>query len=146
MAPRRLATPVQSLEGEKYLRFRFRAITGSGFQSDMAVDWFWVTDALPRIAGGEVPTEIGTDLATAENAAIVYPNPVGDQLNITLPEAVHGTVQLELMDLQGRSLIKTSMKATGSGLELPTHQLPRGTYLLRISAKGLQQSIRIARQ
>lgn len=132
-------------EGEKYLRFRFRGITGSSFTSDMAIDWFWITDVFPR-SSNDVPTELGNALEQAENAAIVYPNPVGDQLNITLPESVKGRVQLELLDLQGKRLLESTVTATGAGIQIPSQHLASGTYLLRIFSKDLQQTVRISKQ
>lgn len=76
----------------------------------------------------------------------VYPNPAQDLLKVRFEAAPVGTVQLSLLDLTGRILIK----ATGEGLsewELDLSQVLNGSYLLRITtAEGSTvQQVRVLR-
>ncbi|MEZ4806594.1 MAG: PKD domain-containing protein [Flavobacteriales bacterium] len=65
----------------------------------------------------------------------VWPNPVQGELNITLNSAMHGTVDLMVIDASGRT-VSTARHAVNSGnnrLEFNAGELKAGIYLLRIT-------------
>jgi len=75
-----------------------------------------------------------------EGAKVVintYPNPVLNQLNITLPNAWQGKqVMLELYSMQGAK-VQTRQVETASQTEmLNTSSLTKGFYLLKASCNG----------
>ena len=63
----------------------------------------------------------------------VFPNPVGNQLTISLNEG-HGYTNLELMALDGRRLRTLTITPSTRQTSLEVGDLPRGPYLLRLSA------------
>ena len=59
----------------------------------------------------------------------VYPNPVVDVLNVTLPQgAVHG---LSLMSVSGQTVLSDQVSVGGS-LAWDVSALPAGAYLLKV--------------
>ncbi|RYY95308.1 MAG: T9SS type A sorting domain-containing protein, partial [Chitinophagaceae bacterium] len=70
----------------------------------------------------------------------IFPNPAHDLLRIELQSTRPGRLQLELRDVQGRSMWQHT--GTGSGnLQVPMAGWPRGTYLLQVrDADGVLMS------
>lgn len=68
-----------------------------------------------------------------------YPNPVTDKVYIDLNGSQTGNCRVEIIDLQGRSLVSeiTTLSAKDR-LEVSTAGLPDGMYLLKISSEGYQ--------
>jgi hypothetical protein len=64
--------------------------------------------------------------------ANVYPNPATDQLTIDLPRQVAGAVRVQLHDPVGRVIMEQTLPSVTSSLTLPTAELPRGLYLLKV--------------
>lgn len=64
-----------------------------------------------------------------------FPNPASEQVNIPvqLPEGIHSGT-LELLDLNGQSMLSHPITETTDHLILPTHQLIPGTYLYHIKS------------
>ena len=75
---------------------------------------------------GQIPDLIGSqDFIGLE----VYPNPVLDVLNVTLPQgAVHG---LSLKSISGQTVLSNQVSVEGS-LALDVSALPAGAYLLKV--------------
>ena len=74
-----------------------------------------------------------------------YPNPGRTEVNLRydFDRAVRGTA--ELMDLTGRRLQTLSLTGSTGTLRFDTQALPRGTYLLRVSAEGqLVRTLKVA--
>ncbi len=70
----------------------------------------------------------------------VFPNPVGNIVNIEVKEGTELT-HLQLVDLQGRSLISRSLPQTAGVEQLDLSLLPAGSYYLRLlnaTAKTIQ--------
>ena len=70
----------------------------------------------------------------------VFPNPVGNIANIEVKEGT-GLTHLQLVDLQGRSLINRSLPLAAGIEQLDLSQLPAGSYYLRLlnaTAKTIQ--------
>jgi|GEM_PF-3178849 len=83
----------------------------------------------------------------SENAAPgAWPNPAGDQLHISLPGNLSGTIRAEFLDLSGR-LIRSEMLRNESSQELPVADLLEGMYLLRISdGNGFSETLRFVKR
>lgn len=71
------------------------------------------------------------------SSALVYPNPVADELYIALPEVNGGKVAIEIMDLQGRILLSKSSNADKVIRVEETTALAPGVYIARIKANGV---------
>jgi len=65
----------------------------------------------------------------------IYPNPVGDVLNFSVPLAQSGMLQVNIIDLMGHIIISESINATigSSNVQLDINTLPTGVYLLSVS-------------
>jgi hypothetical protein len=70
----------------------------------------------------------------------IYPNPA-DQL-ITIETAQKGTIQLELLDMQGKSILNPIEFSVFTLLDV--QQLPAGMYLIKLSADSGQHIERIS--
>lgn len=62
----------------------------------------------------------------------VFPNPAYDQITVTPPKAMSGSILLTLTDLHGRILHRETAKSSAS-IQLYRLNLPAGTYLLELS-------------
>ena len=70
--------------------------------------------------------------STMQNStASVYPNPAVDYLQINFDSRVIGNMQIEIIDLQGRILIRQMIN--GSALaQIPISELAQGLYVCRL--------------
>jgi len=92
-----------------------------------------ITEAVMN-AGGVIVgvNEVGNGF----NSVRVFPQPVSDGLNITLPDQNSGSINLELIQLTGRTVLKQTHSGISSGahtFQLDVSSLPIGLYLLRIT-------------
>ena len=60
----------------------------------------------------------------------VFPNPTEQSITITLEKVIKGNTNLELIDIQGRSLLQREIIEEKTNVNLQS--LPAGTYLLRV--------------
>lgn len=63
--------------------------------------------------------------------AHVHPQPSVDNIHIELEEEVHGQAQVDVYDYNGRRVLTQQRQVIGGALFVP-HQLPTGTYSLRV--------------
>lgn len=89
----------------------------------------------------------GVQEAEALNELRSWPNPVNDRLNLSFRSTLRGTVQLQLVDVNGRVHRTTNATFTtgDNRIELSTTELPAGLYLLRMEQAGHAQSIRFVK-
>jgi PKD repeat protein len=89
----------------------------------------------------------GVQEAEAINELRTWPNPVSDHLNLSFRSTLRGTVQLQLVDVNGRVHRTTNATFTtgDNRIELSTAELPAGLYLLRMEQAGHAQSIRFVK-
>jgi hypothetical protein len=64
----------------------------------------------------------------------VYPNPVIDNVNITLDRA-YQNINIEVYSMLGQ-LINTITKTNSQDFNISISDLPSGNYILRINAEG----------
>ncbi len=84
---------------------------------------------------------VGTGMAERSNdleGARFYPNPFDEQLNIELNLAHAETLNLSIYDITGREHYHTTLalNRNQNHLLVETAQLPKGVYLIRLSAGG----------
>jgi len=101
-----------------------------------------------------VTTDCGTDQTTTTYNNIglgdmektiwtIYPNPSNGLIQINMGE-VEGAVQVQLFDLSGAALSRSTYPTVTGDLILDYQQMPAGTYLLEVSNNGLRSTQRIS--
>ncbi|NDH77512.1 MAG: PKD domain-containing protein [Flavobacteriia bacterium] len=101
-----------------------------------------------------VTTDCGTDQTTTTYNNIglgdmektnwtLYPNPSNGLIQINMGE-VEGAVQVQLFDLSGAALSRSTYPMINGDLILDYQQMPAGTYLLEVSNNGLRSTQRIS--
>jgi alkaline phosphatase D len=76
----------------------------------------------------------------------VYPNPVDDNLYFQLYLLHESTVELQLLDLNGKAIYNKSVGPLHNGLNnivIPCESLAHGTYVLQASAQGFSTSLKV---
>jgi hypothetical protein len=85
-------------------------------------------------------TQVSTTInVNKDNAVKVYPNPTNGEFTIDLG-SYSGTIQTELFDISGRSLIK------GGQEKMTLTNYPNGLYFLRVILDNKTEEIRIIKQ
>ncbi len=86
---------------------------------------------------------LGTDLSGVDDLALnqdisIFPNPTDGMVNIQLRGFEAQSLQLEVLDLRGRSMFKRDFEGLPSGTnqEISLEQLSSGQYLIRVSGVG----------
>ena len=77
-------------------------------------------------------TSTEDDAALARELRGVFPNPTAGDLTLTTSGALRG-MDVQLLDLTGRILLRQRYDQLPARVTLPTAQLPTGSYLLRLS-------------
>lgn len=69
-----------------------------------------------------------------------YPNPVFETLNLELNASASGKAEVEIIDIQGRTLQRETIKMPGgkNSISIGTGFLTKGVYLLRIHSQGYE--------
>lgn len=71
--------------------------------------------------------------ALSEARLKVYPNPVGNMLNVSLaPALLHSSGQLQITDMSGRTVIDQSLHTESNTINLEDKKMPAGTYILKV--------------
>ena len=76
----------------------------------------------------------GTSELEAARQIRVYPNPAQQELNIVFLDNQRGELQLSLIDIQGRELIRQEAARSLNQLQLNISSLPVGIYFLRVQS------------
>jgi methylaspartate ammonia-lyase len=72
----------------------------------------------------------------------IYPNPVHEELRISLANEYKGILTIDVYDALGRIQTMESMNVAGSSeIRLNTSQLPAGFYILSVSSNGNRMGI-----
>ena len=77
---------------------------------------------------------VGIDEPVSVVDPAVFPNPVMDLLNVTLPNVVKAPVDFFLLDRTGRLVFRTRVGSGAASGQLDLSRFDRGVYLLRIVA------------
>ena len=62
----------------------------------------------------------------------IYPNPVKDVLRLDLASFKGNTGEIQVLNAEGKELLKLSQVSPGQAYSLPVDQLPEGLYVLRM--------------
>ena len=95
----------------------------------------------------ELGSAIGTEDHAVHDAFRIYPNPVGDGDELTLQwsdaQGMDNTIRYEWISATGQSLEQGELTLHRGSTEvsIPTSQLKRGLYLLKVSTEGTQDRI-----
>ena len=106
------------------VRIIFRAVRGSGFRSDIAVDQVSLRDALP----------VGIFENEIQNTIRVFPNPVNDVLHINSTEAS----RIQILNMLG-SIVEESTIRKGVN-QIDAASWTPGVYFIRVS-DGVQLNV-----
>jgi hypothetical protein len=81
-----------------------------------------------------------SNVVTIESAAdkatwMIYPNPVNDILNLSYEgnNKIGGVINVIVLDVTGKILVKFRAASTSRKLEIPVSQLRKGMYIVQIS-------------
>jgi len=126
---------LNTYKGERVI-FRFRAITGSGWASDICIDDFRID--------GTVPIN-NTFTAMPQSYDLKY---YGAQVHFQVPEKINANpVSLSLYNTQGkliRTLVNEKMKP--GFYTLPLNSVAAGLYVVTMEAKGFKNTINVVVQ
>jgi PKD repeat protein len=94
----------------------------------------------------QAPTAI-PEAAALRNTR-VWPNPVDDQLNLGFTTALQGNMDVDIIDLNGRSVSRTNIRTSAGNNRavVNVQDLPAGMYMLRIGNMETNTSIRFVKK
>lgn len=69
------------------------------------------------------------------SGAVLYPNPSQGKFIIRLSDNLYTSVQIRIVDLQGKLACEQMLDINGKSLQIDTH-LPKGMYILQINMEG----------
>ncbi|MEZ4685842.1 MAG: fibronectin type III domain-containing protein, partial [Bacteroidia bacterium] len=122
------------------LRLRFRGISGSSWQGDIAID-----DILMFEMPQTIEPSFDEDLAeTSGQKILIAPNPFSDRLDIMLPEAAADFASVEIFSLSGKKVWERKGLQTGLRTSLYP-DIAAGMYVIRIRAGKLEESIKLVK-
>lgn len=130
---------LSAYSGMSQVMLRWEGITGFGYRSDMALDDI-VVDGIPPTVR---PTKTQTPKIDA--TVQVYPNPFQDQVTLSLPKALTGTISLSVFDPTGKLILERHNLASGTKPTFNTSEFAQGVYLLNVSATNYSKQFRIVK-
>lgn len=87
-------------------------------------------------AGPAVFTTIGIDAVGFDAHVALYPNPANGRVTVSV-EGATGQVRIEVVDLNGRTVVADSMNASEGSRQLDISNLAKGAYFVRIYGDGV---------
>jgi hypothetical protein len=91
-------------------------------------------------------TTVSTENISVQNQMLrVYPNPIGDILNIDLKGMSEAEGTLSILNFEGKALVTQQVKAE-QVLSLNISYLPTGVYLCRYSSASEIKTVKIIKQ
>jgi hypothetical protein len=117
-----------------------------------AINWFRIYDS----KSGSITTRIdGIEVYNADASAVkelkfnemevsIYPNPVQNYLNIKFANSNFETIDLQMFDASGRTVMKlTDISSKGSEYQVDVSKMNNGIYLLKLNTAGKTLTKRI---
>jgi hypothetical protein len=99
-------------------------------------------------SNGAIPTNSAIRSAKILTVLKVYPNPVSDQLNISLRLDREIMLSIKITDLLGNDVVRLANERTPAGEQTKTFTIPNqlnpGMYFLKIEAGGEPKVMRIS--
>ena len=93
----------------------------------------------------DITTDLQEDLSVKSQQLKVYPNPVGDILNINLTGKSETEGTLSILNFEGKTLVTRKVSKEGV-LSLDISHLPTGIYLCRYSNATEIKTVKIIKQ
>jgi hypothetical protein len=99
-----------------------------------------------QLDGSVLMSEIRTvEFSSLLNGITIFPNPVEDEINISMKDYIGKTVDIALFDMQGKNIISQHIES----LQTSVHTLSlnqkalMGQYMLHIKAKGNREVVKM---
>ncbi len=93
----------------------------------------------------DVPTDLQEDLSVQSQMLKVYPNPVGDILNINLTGMSEAEGTLSILNVEGKIVLSRQL-SNAEVFTLDISHLPTGIYLCRYSNANEIKTVKIIKQ
>tara|TARA_R110002050_G_scaffold141251_2_gene266350 strand:+ start:54070 stop:57651 length:3582 start_codon:yes stop_codon:yes gene_type:complete len=115
---------------------RFRAVTGSGWRSDIAIDSFGIEELAP----------LGTLDESGEFSDLaIFPNPSTGKFTLKVAKDNNNPVSLTIMDMKGIKVYEKSLVTTKRNFQedFDLSSLSKGVYILNLSSNEKVRQVRI---
>lgn len=91
---------------------------------------------------------VGLDTYLNQNTVQIYPNPIQEDVNLSIENELRGTVEVEVQDVVGRKIQRYEWNKNQASLEvnLSLSNLAKGLYLLQIRQGEHQFTIRVVKE
>ena len=133
------------VNGWNQINLRMSASTKVGVCDLNAINWFRIYDS----KSGSITTRIDAlevynadanavkDLKFNEIDVSIYPNPVQNQLNLKFANSNFETIDLQMFDASGRTVLKVAdILSKGSEYKVDVSKMNNGIYLLKLNTSG----------
>lgn len=133
------------VNGWNQINLRMSASTKVGVCDLNAINWFRIYDS----KSGSITTRIDAlevynadanavkDLKFNEIDVSIYPNPVQNQLNLKFANSNFETIDLQMFDASGRTVLKVAdISSKGSEYKVDVSKIYSGIYLLKLNTSG----------
>ena len=133
------------VNGWNQINLRMSASTKVGVCDLNAINWFRIYDS----KSGSITTRIDAlevynadanavkDLKFNEIDVSIYPNPVQNQLNLKFANSNFETIDLQMFDASGRTVLKVAdISSKGSEYKVDVSKMNNGIYLLKLNTSG----------
>lgn len=130
---------ISSLASSTTYYLHVRSVCDTGFYPNNFTNW--VTEPFYTAPGLKVNNVAGN----GNFSIAAFPNPVHDNLDVTLTGAPGTNAGIEIFDITGKSLSKVSADKTAK-LSLDMHNYPSGVYLLRYADDAQTYTLRFVKQ
>jgi hypothetical protein len=92
----------------------------------------------------EETLSVGTKTLIDRDILRFFPNPVSDQLNLSVSNPAIGTVEWSIFDLWGKLFARKTMEGNATSLDVST--LPKGLYMLHCHSDHFSQSLKFVKE
>ena len=133
--------------------------SSGGFRSSDGISLSWTTGELmiQTFSDGSVILTQGfhqgnitvstavDEMRKSEMDVHIYPNPVSDMLDVEFKNMVDYTIQVKLVDLTGKTVLRKELSQPLNSLSLNLSSVSSGTYILEIRAAGKRKVFKIVK-
>jgi len=121
----------------KTISIRYRAKTGNGFRSDIAIDDFSVVDS----------SGIGMDEEVLASGLRLYPNPANGLYHLSSAHPLQSKTMVRISDLSGALIWEAPFNtSSGNEMEIDIRDRAAGVYLLEISNDEFRSTMQLVKE
>lgn len=80
------------------------------------------------------------NLVAEKNNALLYPNPANNELNISFAQPVNETIEVQIFNLTGQLLYRSSIQKGQQLMNINTSSFPSGIYVLTAKGKNYSEA------